>query len=103
MSANHQTHKHDLETCRRYLGSLSDYVDGILSDELCAELEAHMAVCDNCRVVVNTFTKTITLYHQLPAPDMPHTVKERLYKVLDLQAYLPEAKRQALPRENPTE
>lgn len=80
-------HIHTPETCRRYLGELSEYVDGTLSEELCRELEAHMAICENCRVVVNTFTKTISLYHQMPAPEMPNAVKERLYKVLDLNAY----------------
>jgi len=86
------THTHTPETCRRYLGELSDYVDGTLSEELCHELEAHMAICENCRIVVNTFTKTISLYHQMPAPEMPNEVKERLYKVLDLHAYGPAAK-----------
>jgi anti-sigma factor RsiW len=81
--ANH-SHTHDPEKCRRYLGNLSEYVDGELCDELCQELEAHMAECENCRVVVNTLSKTVALYHQLPAPEMPNTVRERLYKVLNL-------------------
>ncbi len=85
-----QQHKHDRseENCRRYLGSLSDYIDGILSEELCHELEAHIETCENCRIVVNTFAKTISLYRQIPEPEMPHAVKERLYKVLHLDAYL---------------
>ena len=90
MNAGDQAvHTHTPETCRRYLGELSDYVDGTLSDELCRELEAHMLECENCRVVVNTFTKTISLYRQMPAPEMPNAVKERLYKVLDLHRYSP--------------
>lgn len=84
-----QDHTHD--ECRRYLSSLSAYVDGELSDDLCRELEAHMETCENCRVVVNTFTKTIMLYRQMAGPEMPDTVKERLYKVLDLEAFIPGA------------
>ncbi len=80
-------HHHDRSTCRRYLESLSDYVEGELSDELCRELEAHMAICENCRIVVNTLEKTISLYRELPAPDMPNAVRERLYSVLDLKQY----------------
>ena len=82
------THEHDREECRRYLGSLSDYIDGTLSDNLCKELEGHMASCENCRIVVNTFSKTITLYHRMPQPELPNAVKERLYKVLDLETFL---------------
>jgi RNA polymerase sigma-70 factor (ECF subfamily) len=89
MSAHHHPHPHNQDTCRRYLGSLSEYVDGTLSAELCRELEAHLLGCDNCRVVVNTFTKTISLYRQMPAPEMPAAVRERLYKVLHLERYFP--------------
>lgn len=92
----HESHRHDHQPeagkCRRYLEYLSDYVDGELSAELCRELEAHMEECENCRVVVNTFTKTITLYHQLPAPELPTAVKERLYKVLKLDDFKPQAR-----------
>ncbi len=78
------TPAHEPHNCRDYLGNLSLYVDGELSDELCQQIEAHMDECENCRVVVNTLSKTVTLYHQLPAPEMPNAVRERLYKVLDL-------------------
>ncbi|MBN2303654.1 MAG: zf-HC2 domain-containing protein [Anaerolineae bacterium] len=85
----HHNHTHD---CRRFLDGLSDYVDGTLGEDLCRELEAHMATCENCRVVVNTFSKTVELYHQLPAPELPDSVRERLYKVLDLKPFvLPDA------------
>jgi len=84
LPADHHTHG----DCRRYLEAISDYVDGALEDELCRELEAHMAICDNCRVVVNTVAKTITLYRQMPAPEMPSQVRERLFRVLNLDDYL---------------
>lgn len=84
---DHNAHEHHEHNCRDYLGSLSDYVDGVLGEELCREIEAHMAECDNCRVVVNTLSKTVSLYHQLPAPEMPHAVRERLFKVLKLDDF----------------
>lgn len=80
-------HSHETGECRQYLGSLSDYVDGTLGDELCREIEAHMTECENCRVVVNTLSKTVMLYHQLPTPEIPTVVKERLYKVLHLEDF----------------
>jgi anti-sigma factor RsiW len=88
-------HSHEPGKCRQYLDSLSDYVDGDLGDELCREIEAHMAECENCRVVVNTLAKTVTLYHQLPAPEMPDVVKERLYKVLNLENF------RSVPKDHP--
>ena len=73
--------------CKRYLRHLSEYVDGALSEELCHEIEAHMADCDNCRVVVNTLDKTVALYRRLPAPELPSAVREQLYRVLHLEDF----------------
>ncbi len=87
MSTVHLQHEHNRETCRQYLESLGDYVEGTLAAELCREIEAHMAVCDNCRIVVNTLAKTITLYRQMPSPELPNAVRERLFAVLDLAPY----------------
>jgi anti-sigma factor RsiW len=71
--------------CRDLLGQLSDYVDGELEAALCAELEAHLADCPNCRVMVDTVRKTVTLYHAQAATELPSEVQDRLYKVLKLE------------------
>ena len=78
----------DAENCRDMLGGLSDYLDGEASDELCAEIERHMAGCDKCRIVVDTLGKTIFLYRELPRPEMSEDARRRLYQSLDLQEYL---------------
>jgi anti-sigma factor RsiW len=79
-------------TCHDLLDGLSDYLDGEAPDELCAEIERHLAGCDKCRIVVDTLRKTVTLYRQLPRPEMAASARERLYKRLDLTEYLPPAK-----------
>jgi len=35
-------------------------------------------------VVIDTLRKTIVLYREMPQPDMPDGVRQRLYKVLYL-------------------
>ncbi len=75
--------------CRYLLDSLSDYIDGALSLELCDEIERHMADCDNCRIVVDSLRKTIYLYHETAAPRaVPDEVRARLYRRLDLEEFL---------------
>lgn len=74
--------------CQRLLEDMSDYLDGAASAELCAEIERHLASCDDCRVVVDTLRKTITLYHELPQPELPADARLRLYKSLDLTEFL---------------
>ncbi len=81
--------EHIHKNCDELLGSLSAYIDGELGPELCEELERHLAGCDNCRVVLNTTKRTIDLV-QTPheKPDLPHDVRERLFKRLNLDRYL---------------
>ncbi len=75
--------------CQQLLGSLSEYIDGALQAELCAELEEHIRECDNCRVVVNTLRKTVELYQQTAAStSLPEPVRERLFYKLHLEDYL---------------
>ena len=81
--------EHEHSKCESLLGSLSEYVDGALSQELCAEIEKHMAECPDCRVVVDTLRKTVTLYQQTAAEsaDVPAPVRERLFRTLNLEDY----------------
>lgn len=77
-----------IENCRHMLADLSDYLDGDASKELCAEIDRHMADCEECRIVVDTLKKTIFLYRELPQPQMSEEARHRLYHSLDLQAFL---------------
>lgn len=75
-------------TCREWLGSLSDYVDGTLEETLCVEIERHMQNCENCRVVIDTLRKTISLYQSTASTSIPDKVRERLYQRLQLDEFL---------------
>jgi anti-sigma factor RsiW len=82
-------HEHS-PRCGNLLDSLSDYIDGDLEAELCAELEQHLQGCENCRVVVNTLRKTVELYQQIEPADssLPDAVRERLFYKLNLEDHL---------------
>ncbi len=73
-------------TCQHLKSQLSAFIDGELDESICAEIEKHMAGCDNCRIVVDTLKKTIMLYREAPAEAVPPDVHDRLVKVLDLEA-----------------
>ncbi len=77
--------------CDVLLASLSDYVDGVLSESLCQKIEQHMAECPDCRIVVDTLKRTIYLYHQsAAATSVPDDVRTRLFQRLNLSDYLVE-------------
>jgi anti-sigma factor (TIGR02949 family) len=76
---------HDHQNCSDLLGNLSSYIDGELSEEMCAEFQKHIAGCENCRVVFDTTTRTIYLYQHNPADEtLPAAVRERLFSKLHL-------------------
>lgn len=76
--------------CGEWLGDLSAYLDGEASAELCALIETHMRGCNNCKVMVDTLRKTITLYHAAPQPELSAEARARLFRVLDLTPLLEE-------------
>jgi anti-sigma factor RsiW len=69
---------HD-SNCQALLHQLSAFVEDEASPQLCQEIERHLASCANCRIVVDTLDRTISLYHTLPAPEMSEEVQIRLH------------------------
>lgn len=81
--------EHSHGNCAHLLGSLSEYIDGALSPELCQEIEKHLAGCEDCRVVLNTTRRTIDLVHSpVQKDDLPEEVRQRLFRRLNLDDYL---------------
>lgn len=73
------------QACREIKDKLSAYLDGELETALCAEIEQHLRGCEDCRVLVDTLNKTITLYRNYGQETLPPGAHERLTKVLDLE------------------
>lgn len=71
--------------CREILEGLSEYIDEELAEKTCREIESHLKDCYNCRVVVNTLRRTVTMYREVPAPEMPGDVRTRLHRVIRLK------------------
>ncbi len=79
----------ELHNCHHLVSTISDYVDGELSPEICSELEKHLNDCVNCQIVVNTLRKTIELYHKVDEGEsLPNDIRQRLFYRLDLEEFL---------------
>ncbi|GBE57738.1 hypothetical protein BMS3Abin01_00659 [bacterium BMS3Abin01] len=72
--------------CREIFEALSEFIDEDLSDSTCSEIQVHLDHCRNCRIVVNTLRKTVTLYHSLPPKQMPGEVRTRLHRVINIES-----------------
>ncbi len=70
--------------CSEIFESLSEFIDEDLSEKTCSEIESHMAGCTNCRIVVNTLRKTVTLYHSMPREQLSGAARLRLHRVIKI-------------------
>lgn len=75
-------------SCKHFLGMLSEYIDGNLSENLCIELERHLKECTNCQVILDTTRKTISLYQAIIQDEcLPGDVQHRLFARLNLEEF----------------
>ena len=80
---------HETEDCQHLLDCLSEYIDGSLNQNLCEELEKHLAGCDKCQIVIDSMRKTIDLCQICAEQDtLPEEVRRRLFQCLNLEEYL---------------
>jgi anti-sigma factor RsiW len=70
-------------SCLDLLQDLSDYIDGTLAPERVAVLEAHLADCDRCHVVLDTTRCTILLYRAATSPALTPDRREALLRRLE--------------------
>ena len=75
---------HPTELCAQLQSQLLDYLDGEAQEAVCRSIEEHLASCEDCRIVIDTLKKTITLYRIAPAENVPQEVHNRLVHVLNL-------------------
>lgn len=72
------SHRHHYSKCQEMLHQLNEYIDGEIEEELCREIEHHLANCPDCQLIVNTLSRTITLYRSLADVELPDEVETRL-------------------------
>lgn len=68
--------------CETLLIYLSDYIDRELTDDLIEEAQAHLATCQNCRVVLDSTQQMIFLYKQQGQRKIPAARRQKLFNQL---------------------
>ena len=77
-------HEHNMN-CQDILKNMSEYIDGELDGQLCAEIEAHIETCPDCKIVIDTLKKTIQLVQiSGKETELPKDVRKRLFARLHL-------------------
>ena len=68
--------------CEDVIHELSDFIDGDLDAALKQELESHLQDCRDCRLVVDQTRKTIEIFCDCEAIELPGEVRNRLHEVV---------------------
>lgn len=69
-------------TCSEFLTLLDDLLDGTVSSETRAELQAHLHNCEHCEVTYNTTRKTIEIYRSHELYELPTGLRDRLHSAI---------------------
>jgi predicted anti-sigma-YlaC factor YlaD len=68
--------------CRGIIRELSEYLDGDCDRAMLADIEVHLARCEDCRLVVDTCRKTIDIFCKAEPVPLPDDVRQRLHTAL---------------------
>ena len=66
--------------CRKVLEALSDYLDDEAAQAVRADLEAHLAECNSCTVLIETSRRTLKIVTDVGSFEIPENLSERLLK-----------------------
>jgi RNA polymerase sigma-70 factor (ECF subfamily) len=72
----------DTDPCRHMLELFSRHLEGDLSGNTCAEMEAHLAACDACRGRCASLRDVLALCRAAPAPALPPDVDQSVRKAI---------------------
>jgi len=70
------------EACRE---SLSPFLDGVCSEKENKMMEAHLAVCSDCRAQLEEMRRMVELFHLMPLPSLPDDFAESFHRRLDAE------------------
>jgi anti-sigma factor RsiW len=69
-------------TCREAIAVLAEYLEATLAPRSGAELEAHLADCDECRAYLATYRRTVGAVAVAARVQMPDELRRRLRSFL---------------------
>ena len=65
-------------TCDELLQQLTEYEEGILPDDVCEELQRHLAECEPCQGLKGDLEALARICRSCAPPKMPEDMRRRL-------------------------
>ena len=69
--------------CRNLFAALSDYLDGLVDDAACAQMQQHLSDCRPCQAFIHSLEKTVEqcrAYQPECAPERSGAIREQLVR-----------------------
>jgi anti-sigma factor RsiW len=69
--------------CRQFVEDVTAYLEGILPEDVVAQIEGHLADCPHCREYLREMQRTVTVTGSIGATHidaMPEELRERLLR-----------------------
>jgi RNA polymerase sigma-70 factor (ECF subfamily) len=79
------THEEMEMRCRQLFELLSEFIDGQIDDDRCAEIRTHLADCPPCDAFLNTLRKTVEVCQKLPCHSLPEETRQELKQMLQAE------------------
>lgn len=68
--------------CHELKRRLTEFGEGALTDDLCAEVERHLNDCDPCETLRQELLALSRMCRRCPPPHLPDDVRERIARLL---------------------
>jgi RNA polymerase sigma-70 factor (ECF subfamily) len=68
--------------CPDVIALLSRHLEGEISSDVCAQMEAHLEKCGRCTARCDSLRKTLSLCRRSPAPEVPASVQRSVRDAL---------------------
>ena len=65
-------------TCAELVELVTDYLEGVLDEEMSEEIEAHLALCPGCAVYLEQMRTTIDLLGHVPVSSLSAPARDEL-------------------------
>ena len=73
-------------TCDELYRRLTDHEEGVLSGDVCAEVERHLAECDACNEIRQDLRDLSRLCREQSAARLPEGVRRRIEGLIEMTA-----------------
>ena len=82
-----------MSKCREIYQHICDNLDEDLSSPRCRQIKKHIDSCSDCRAYLDSLKKTVVLYRNVPAPEVPRSTHAKLLKTIKLEFSAVESKK----------